>query len=604
MVYLILLMIIWPTSFLSRFFTQNGIHQKRKQQIAIYSNMENKENCQEDGVIKYAPVIYESQEISDCPQIGASSTVSSTDCGCNCCEEIKIHNAYCKCNGTDTQPNWEDISNTERCESGFTGYLEVQRVDTNQCSLSFGEKRYFRTTYSSLCLEVVPTPEPTPTPDPIPNPVPNPTPVPVPVPVPTPVPVPVPFPAPTPNPTPSPTPNPTPIPCVLPSVSVSVSECIATVYASGCGGSGYRYSFNGGSFGLSNQYTSNEVGVYNVRVCCGTNYECFSQASFEIVECQKCTFSISIGTAACTEGEQSDCLVCENLENHGPSNPHPYVRSTDNAFTGDLVAECNPEFKLTPSMSTFEKMTYVCDVWPGNSSKKYYRYNKPASGTPNTVIFRSSSSCTEYTDVRSQVPDANRREALGSLPTLPPVTVGTMPDIIFFTSSDLENGSNDFYELGTANGVFSGLSYRINGGGAWTAFTTQTFPWFRARPGFLYSQATGFSVPKDFILDVTNNGGSHIQRFAVYRNFQGGHYNVVCTMTRQDGRVFVTAQLASAEVEQTLTNNANGEVFPSNDTYGMCFDLGYLTDGDYYFTLKTYNGYVIDTNIHVKVVRP
>lgn len=214
-------------------------------------------------------------------------------------------------------------------------------------------------------------------------------------------------------------------------------------------------------------------------------------------------------------------------------------------------------------MQSYQDMTYICDVWPEGSSKKYFRYTVPSTGIPTNCHLRTSAECPEYPDIRTQLPDPDRREALGPLPQLAPVSMGTMPDIPFFLSTEMDFGGNTVWEVGTPNGPVPGLTFRVDGG-PWKEFAPAQFGFFFVKPQFHYSSTGGFVPNKDFVLDTSNNGGSNIQRFTVYRYFQGGHYSAISTMTRQDGRVFVTAELASAEVQQMLCDNHGPTIYASN----------------------------------------
>lgn len=293
---------------------------------------------------------------------------------------------------------------------------------------------------------------------------------------------------------------------------------------------------------------------------------------------------------------------CESFSNHGTVNPHNYCRSTDNVFVGDCVAEFTPQYRLDPIMQTYQDMTCICDVWPEGSSKRYFRYTVPVTGVPTNCHLRSSADCQEYPDIRTQYPDPERRETMGRIPDLSPVIMGSMPDITFFLSTEMDFGSNTIWEVGTPDGPVNGLTFRVDGGD-WKGFVPAQFGFFFVKPQFHYSSTGTFVPNKDFILDISHDGGTSIQRFTVYRYFQGGHYSAISTMTRQDGRVFVTAELASAEVQQVLYDKNGPGIYPSNSVYGMCFDLGYQEDGDYFYTLKSYNGVVLDDYVHVKVLR-
>jgi hypothetical protein len=117
-------------------------------------------------------------------------------------------------------------------------------------------------------------------------------------------------------------------------------------------------------------------------------------------------------------------------------------------------------------------------------------------------------------------------------------------------------------------------------------------------------KTSGFDITKDFVLDISTDYFQTASRYNVHRYQQGGHWSVVTTLTRHDGKVGTSIQGLNRDVDQLLVNNQTGQSFYCNVEYGNVFDLGFLPDGDYQFSLKTYNGITINDRISIRVKRP
>jgi hypothetical protein len=317
----------------------------------------------------------------------------------------------------------------------------------------------------------------------------------------------------------------------------------------------------------------------------------------------------SAGTCACVP---TMCDHCESFQNHGPATPHLFASARDNAFVGEVFADCVPYFQLEGLMPEQEPMTAICPI-PG-SSKFLFRYTKASDGAPHNAHLQThGDGCMDYPDIREQRVYPDKLVDWIPLPSLDPVAPST-EDILFFVSSDLTHDGEPppipapaltdhapVWTIGTQS-VVDGLKFRVDGGG-WVDMVQATWGYVWTRPPFDITQTPEALYPaKDFIFDVTHDGGSTAQRFTVYRTFQGGHYSVVTTMTRQDGHVYVTEQSVNVEVPQKLVNKATGATYEGNAVWHSTFDMGVLDDGDHEFALYTYNNVYID-DILVRVKR-
>lgn len=298
--------------------------------------------------------------------------------------------------------------------------------------------------------------------------------------------------------------------------------------------------------------------------------------------------------------------ACEDFRNHGAGSPHLYSSAYSGMLVGEVLAACRPTYWVEGLMAAPAPMMEVGRV--EGTDKKLYRYEHRDDGSQrNTHIRSPGEGCMDYPDIRTQhVPGMHETLTEWSeLPALPALPVDGGLDIPLVFSTELEGmnpGSAAVWSVMTTPQV-PGLVGRTNGGD-WQGAMQQTWGYFFHRPTFEVSELPYSAPPKDFILDISRDGGASGQRFIVYRTTQGGHYSAITTATRQDGRVFVTAQLANAEVQQRLIHSQTGQVYPSHPIYGMTFDLGQLPEGDHLFSLWTSDDTLIDAHVTVKVRRP
>lgn len=293
---------------------------------------------------------------------------------------------------------------------------------------------------------------------------------------------------------------------------------------------------------------------------------------------------------------------CEDLRNHGPAGPHLYYDVPRGVLTGDVIASCAPLFWVEGLTQSYERMSYIGAI--PNSDKKVYRYTVPADTAGRNVHLKSAGDgCQDYPDVRLQPLDTRVRDAWVELPQLPAVTP-SVEDIPFFFSSHLEQSEQDAFIWGIYTiKPWENLQYSVNGGG-WTPFKApEQWGWFNASAPFSYVSTETIKPPKDFILDITRDAGATTQRFTVFRTSKGGHYTSMTTATRQDGRVWFTAQLSHPESPQYLVHEVTGQRYPSMAPYHYLFDLGILSEGDHRFSLWSAEEVFIDDQVIVKVKR-
>ena len=298
--------------------------------------------------------------------------------------------------------------------------------------------------------------------------------------------------------------------------------------------------------------------------------------------------------------------VCEDLTNHGPANPHLYSHASSNTFTGDLMAKYAPEY-MVEGLTGWKKM-YTAGLVASNTDLKYFFFHEPSDGAERNIILRTKAGCPEFRDVRNQRVNTNTLEDWYGLPaTMPALANPTPIDVNFMINSELENRglweNIAVYNL-FADRYIGNMAMKVNGY-SYAPFREYTYPMFLVRGNHTIMDTPALlDTYKDFYIDVSTDNFNSAARYTVYRNYQGGHWSVVTTATRHDGRVTVTAQGISWEMDQQLVNLNTGQVYPNVSTFGNVFDLGFLGDGDYVFALRTYNGVTINNRILVRVKRP
>ncbi|WP_341226864.1 hypothetical protein [uncultured Arcticibacterium sp.] len=296
---------------------------------------------------------------------------------------------------------------------------------------------------------------------------------------------------------------------------------------------------------------------------------------------------------------------CEDFSNHGPTNPHLYANFSSNSFVGNLISKYTPEYKIE-GLTDWKLMTTAGPVIP-NSDINYQYYQEPYDGWERNTLLRTKAGCPEYRDVRNQKVYTNTLEEWYGLPTysMPSINPSTK-DYYIMVNSELEGRPlwNDIpvYNL-YADRNIANLNVRVNGRDFY-GFETYSYPLFQVRPNRDMMVTPSFSVKKDFIVDISDDGYQTASRYTVYRNYQGGHWSTVTTMTRHDGRVTVSAQGINWDTDQLLVNVSTGQTYYNIQQFGNVFDLGYLPDGDYQFAAKTYHGHTINNRVIVKVKRP
>jgi hypothetical protein len=295
---------------------------------------------------------------------------------------------------------------------------------------------------------------------------------------------------------------------------------------------------------------------------------------------------------------------CEDFSNHGAANPHLYAKKSSYSFVGDMISKYAPEYRIEGL--TGWKLTTTAGPVKAGSDIKYHYYEEKSDGQARYTFLRTKAGCTEYGDVRSQKVYDNTLEDWTTLPTnLQPMNPKIM-DYYIFVNSDLEgkgiNGALPIYNL-FADRDIPNLNVRINGND-YHGFSSHTYPMFKVRDNSNKMLTNSINVTKDFVMDISDDGYTTGSRYTVYRNYLGGHYSTATTMTRHDGRVTVSVTGINWEIDQLLVNVNTGASFGSIATFGNVFDLGNLPDGDYQFSLKTYQGNTINNRVIVKVKRP
>lgn len=299
---------------------------------------------------------------------------------------------------------------------------------------------------------------------------------------------------------------------------------------------------------------------------------------------------------------------CEDFSNHGPANPHIYGLAFADAFVGDAISTYQPEFKIE-GLTDWALTSSVPLNIPG-VNKLYNYFEVPNDGGTHNIWLRTKAGCSEFRDIRNTtVKYSTIEEWTNRMPQNLPNYMSLIPqDFYLMANSEMEDRAvNDdigVYGLYTDRNV-PGLAAKVNGF-YWMQFNPMhpLAPLFRVRDATNMMETPGFPTTKDFVLDLSTDNFATGARYTVYRNYQGGHWTAVSTFTRHDGKVTVSAQGVSWEVDQILVNVATGQEFRNISKFGNVFDLGYLGDGTYMFNVKTYNGQTLPHRIVVKVKKP
>lgn len=299
--------------------------------------------------------------------------------------------------------------------------------------------------------------------------------------------------------------------------------------------------------------------------------------------------------------------VCENFQNHGPANPHLYAQASSNSFVGDMIAKYTPEYKIE-GLTDWMLMNNAGAVQPG-SEMNYCYFKYPSDGQPHNIWLRTKAGCQEYPDIRNTQVYTNTLEEFQTLHTNLPAINPRVIDTYFMANSELE-GRQAWEEIPMYNfytdRVVDNLKIRMvtDVGMVYEEFHLYTYPMFPVRANINKMESPALFPKKDFIIDMSTDDFRTAARYTVYRNYQGGHWSTVTTMTRHDGHVTLTAQGINWDTDQTVINLATGQSYSNIPGFGNVFDLGFLADGDYVFAVKTYHGVTMNDHLVIKVKRP
>ncbi|MFT5884702.1 MAG: hypothetical protein ACI9IP_001159 [Arcticibacterium sp.] len=359
--------------------------------------------------------------------------------------------------------------------------------------------------------------------------------------------------------------------------------------------------------------TGDEINVINTVVR-GSTGGCLEITATEFIDINEffdsengSTFDARIGavdTPPDPVPPPSEVKQCEDFSNHGPTNPHLYAQKYNNSFVGDLISKYTPEYKIE-GLTDWKLMSTAGAFQPG-SDLNYHFYSEPSDGEGRYTVLRTKAGCSEFRDIRSQRVYDNTLEDWIDLPNSLPSINPVAKDFYIMVNSELEGRSN-FEEIPVynlfADRVINNLTARINGHD-YVGFDLFTYPIFKVRQNNNMMDTRAIYVQKDFVMDVSDDSFNTAARYNVHRNYQGGHWSTVTTLTRHDGQVTVSVQGIAWDMNQILMNTSTGQSYNNINQFGNVFDLGFLPDGNYNFAIKTYHGVTINNNIRVNVKRP
>lgn len=301
------------------------------------------------------------------------------------------------------------------------------------------------------------------------------------------------------------------------------------------------------------------------------------------------TFDAQIGTVPNPEPPIVTPYPCEDFTNHGKAGPHLYANTRQNELVGHVFAINQPEYN---AYGVWKKMSRVTSEYGSNRS--LWAYREPFQYSTN-VHLRTREGCTDYPDVRNTQTQAYLGED-ANLPNVLPIQNYFNINSPFACSSNIDNkgnGNQNCYSI-LLKGYFNTLQYRFNGG-SWKSEISLVNQDSNGRL-FQGTVIPFFNTSKDFVLDLTLDGGNTIDRYNVCRNTAGGHFAVTNVFTRvQDGTVIVNIQQGDHFTPLSLGD------YDSYMGFGNCFNIGYRADGKYTFPLRSKEtGFVLDDNIVIQ----
>lgn len=288
-------------------------------------------------------------------------------------------------------------------------------------------------------------------------------------------------------------------------------------------------------------------------------------------------------------------IVCEDFSNHTSNVPHLYANNGTNELVGTVFAQTPPMYSI--DQVNWNTMTKIGSDKGGN--RYFYAYKDPFEKA-SVVLLKSADGCPVYGDTRSTYPFNYNGYEDSNIPTLDTVTQYYDLDSPFFISTDIKepHSNYDVYALYLKHNLPQ-LGYRINGQN-WRYNVEHTAIYEEYNQRYIdVTRINGFTAPKDFILDFTQDAGATIDRYYVTRSSAGGHFAVTTTFTRvEDGKTWVHTFQGDLNVNMKL-----GE-YSSTDLFGNCFYLGVQDEGDTFYPLTSVKGeYTLDEALMVRVRR-
>ncbi|KPM48085.1 3-coathanger stack domain-containing protein [Jiulongibacter sediminis] len=288
-------------------------------------------------------------------------------------------------------------------------------------------------------------------------------------------------------------------------------------------------------------------------------------------------------------------IVCEDFSNHTSNVPHLYANNGTNELVGTVFAQSPPMYSI--DQVHWSTMTKIGSDKGGN--RYYYAYREPFEKA-SVVLLKSAEGCPVYGDTRSTYPFTYNGYEDSNIPTLDSVTQYYDLNTPFFISTDVQEPrpNHDVYALYLKHDLPE-IGYRINGQN-WRYNVDHTSIYEEYNQRYIdVTRINGFTAPKDFILDFTQDAGVTIDRYHVTRSSAGGHFAVTTTFTRiEDGKTWVHTFQGDINVNMKL-----GE-YTSTDLFGNCFFLGTQDEGDTFYPLTSVKGeYTLDEAMLVRVRR-
>ncbi len=283
------------------------------------------------------------------------------------------------------------------------------------------------------------------------------------------------------------------------------------------------------------------------------------------------------------EAEQLTCEILANPHSNIAEAlaraQHHYAIKAETKMAGTIFSEAGEVSK--DGGATWTALT---ELGFDSIGRRFAGYKLPYT-TPVNPLLRTSSVCQSYSDSRNtEYFTANMGYKVAMSPADSP-SPGNFDLTGILIANHLDSrqdsqGLADIYVIWLA-GHGQSYSVRINEG-AWKGGVEKNIvPSVNSQPVTSVNiPVAEFSIqtayPKDFLLDISKDGGTTYDRYVVRRWSLGGHYSTVCSITRmRDNKVYVCTTNGDVDVPSYL--KIGGTTYNNMAAIKCCWDIGVKT---------------------------